>query len=1313
MDHIRPPPELDLTTSDGNLSERWRKWEQTMKLYLDIVMSDGEEKEKCSAFLYIIGQDGRDVFNTMKFQDAEKDKIDDLFKKFKDYCQPSENTIVWRHRFNTKFQGEGESIDQFVTELKTLAKNCKFGEICDELIRDRIVVGVNNDKIKERLLRDGGLTLKKAIDACRASEESKNMMKNLNEEAVVVGAVKKRSQVAKPTSTPMKTSHKQQNKQQFAQKDREKTFTCRRCGNVHGPRNCPAFGTECPKCQKPNHFAKCCRTTAMSRPGTGLGKYQKGKVYNVEFESDDEETLFIGAVKTSKNEDELFTTLTLKGRRVKLKVDTGSQANIISIDDIEKMRPKPVLKRTKSTLTSYTGDKLPVIGQTNIRYKQEDLIFFVTDSEVKQVPLLGLKSSRDLGIIKVVFNTEIQKKDPIQEYPKVFSGLGCLKDSYKIRIDTSVSPVVHPPRNVPATLREKLKETLDEMEQQSVIRKVDHPTDWVSSLVIVEKKGKLRICLDPKNLNMAIKREHYQLPTIEEIVSRMSKATVFSKLDARHGYWQLPLDEESQELTTFNTPFGRYCYTRTPFGIKSAQEVFQKRICQHFDDLRGVETDIDDILVWGETMEEHDKNLKKTLERCQDIGLTLNAEKCRFRMTEVTYIGHTLTAQGVQPDPSKIEAIREMPEPTDKKGVERLLGTVNYLAKFIPNMSEVTEPIRKLLRSDVEFEWSTPQETAFRRIKDILTETPVLAYYNVKKPVTVSCDASKSGLGAVLLQDNKPVAYASRALTDTETRYAQIEKELLAVVFALERFNQYTYGKIIDVESDHKPLESILKKPLNQAPPRLQRMLLRLQRYDISLRYKPGKELVIADTLSRAHLDKCENDGFDEEVSYHVNTVMNTISMSDDKLEEVRKATLRDESLQLLCQYITDGWPEHRRDTSEKVHDFWPHKHELTIVDGIILKGTCIVIPRELRSDMLTKIHIGHMGIEKSKKRARELLFWPGMSKHINDIVSNCPICLDSQNKNQKEPLNSSEIPDGPWQVVGTDLFTWNHADYVIVTDYYSRFFEIGKLENTRSATVILLLKSFFARHGIPREVRSDNGPQYSSQEFRKFAKEWDFKHITSSPHYPQGNALAEKSVQTVKRILEKSLKDGKDPYIGLLEYRNTPTDTDSPAKLLMSRETRSVLPVTLDKLKPKAVNSETVKSQRETTQDRQRRNYNIGSKPLSMLSPNEQIRFQHLNHWKPGNIVETHSDRSYIVQTPEGNKYRRNRKHIIRSGESRQERDIDPYVDIDAPDTSVPNVQPTSPSQPVTQPTSVTMTPTRSRSGRIIREPVRMKDYV
>ena len=365
-------------------------------------------------------------------------------------------------------------------------------------------------------------------------------------------------------------------------------------------------------------------------------------------------------------------------------------------------------------------------------HRGEEYVLEFYISESPSDPVLSVAACKKLNL--VIFTQELRSQlvhgDPAKttpqvledryskqiqtEYFDVFSGLGCLSRPYHMEVDhmevdPMADPVVHPPRKVPHPLRNQLADTLEDMVKQGVLEKVDGPSEWDNSMVVVQKKdGSLRICIDPKDLNKVLKREHYQLPTIEEITARMPGARYFSTMDARSGYWQI--DEESSKLTTFNTPF----------GIRSAQEVFHKRVHEIFEDIQGVETDIDDILVWGRTLQEHDERLKATLERARECNLKFKPEKCHFRSTSVSYIGHKLTPDGIKPDPEKIEAIINMPEPHDKKGVQRLLGMVNYVSKFVPNMSEITSPLRELLKKDVMWHWSVRHARAFEKIKTIL-----------------------------------------------------------------------------------------------------------------------------------------------------------------------------------------------------------------------------------------------------------------------------------------------------------------------------------------------------------------------------------------------------------------------------------------------------------------------------------------------------------------------------------------------------------------------------------------------------------------
>ena len=393
------------------------------------------------------------------------------------------------------------------------------------------------------------------------------------------------------------------------------------------------------------------------------------------------------------------------------------------------------------------------------------------------------------------------KEQILQEYSDVFDGLGVLPGEYHIEVDQEHTPVIRAPRRIPIAIREVVKETLEKMETDGIIAKVSEPTPWVSSMVVVRKKnGRVRICIDPRDLNKAIKRCHYPMPTLEEVATRLPKAKVFSVLDAKSGFWQVKLSESSCKLTTFNTPFGRYYWRRMPFGIKSAPELWQRKAHELIEGLDGVEVIMDDFLAIGfgdtgeEAMANHDKNLIGLLERARERNLKLNPEKIQLRLREVPFIGHLLTPEGLIPDPTKVEAIVNMPKPTEVKSLRRALGMVNYLAKFLPNLSSTSEILRQLARKDVEWHWEDGHEKAWNELMKSLTEAPVLAFFDPEKEVTIQCDASQGGLGAFLTQEGRPIHYASRAMTKAETNYAQVEKELLAIVFACERFDQYVYG---------------------------------------------------------------------------------------------------------------------------------------------------------------------------------------------------------------------------------------------------------------------------------------------------------------------------------------------------------------------------------------------------------------------------------------------------------------------------------------------------------------------------------------
>ena len=350
----------------------------------------------------------------------------------------------------------------------------------------------------------------------------------------------------------------------------------------------------------------------------------------------------------------------------------------------------------------------------------------------------------------------------------------------------------------------------------------------------------------------------------------------------------------------------------------------------------------------------------------------------------------------IKPDPEKIAAVEKMSSPNSKKELECQLGMFTYLSQYSTHLSQKTASLRELCKEDREWIRCPEHEEALTEIKKMITEVPgpVLQYYDPSKPVRVQVDASQSGLEAVVKQNGQPIAYASKSLTTAQQAYAQIEKEALALVFGYEKFHHYLYGRDFIAETDHKPLEIIMKKPLHLVPMRLQRLRIRLQRYNVTVQYVRGKSIPVADTLSR-NGPRDGNVSDEIGLDVYVDAILKQMPVSDEKLEEIRKTTKDDNELQELQKYVQRGWPNTPKDLPAMIRPYWSYRDEITVIDGIVFKSRKIIIPKALRSEMLGRIHTGHMGVQECKERARDVLFWPGMCKEIENMVKQCTTCQE------------------------------------------------------------------------------------------------------------------------------------------------------------------------------------------------------------------------------------------------------------------------------------------------------------------------------
>ena len=493
-----------------------------------------------------------------------------------------------------------------------------------------------------------------------------------------------------------------------------------------------------------------------------------------------------------------------------------------------------------------------------------------------------------------------------------------------------------------------------------------------------------------------------------------------------------------------------------------------------------------------------------------------------------------------------------------------------------------------------------------------------------------------------------PIAYGSRSLGPSEKNYASIERETLSILFGCTHFHEFLYGRTFTIKNDHQPLHTIFSKSIIDCPPRIQRFFLALQKYDFTLEYEKGKHMVVSDALSRASINKITPEISEQDLAYHIHCIVSNLPISDKRLAQMQLETEKDVTLRKVKGYVLNGWPD-KQTIDCDVSPYYQFKNEIVYNYNVLIKGQQILVPLSLREEVKNLIHQGHLGIEYCKRRYRKSVFWPGINHEISNLVNNCEECLTYRNRQQKETLIEQVKPEGPWLKVATDLFTIYGKNYLMVFDYYSNYFEISSLNDPiDSPEVIRSLKRIFSRHGIPKVVFSDNGPQYTATEFKGFNKQWDFSHMFSSPFFPQSNGLVERTIQTVKRTMKKAHDANQDIYLALLALNTTPGKDDvSHAEKLFNRQPRTLLP-SVNVSKPYIKHFEKQGNVKEA--------FDMHAKDLPNLNPGDlvRIRTDKEKDWREqGKIVSKCSEpRSYKVLNSKGNIVRRNRKHLMHTNE-------------------------------------------------------------
>ena len=1008
---------FDVSSDSANVGVRWERWLNSFKLYL-VASGVRDDARKRALLLHLAGTEVQDIFFTL--EDANNGGYDGAVTKLNAHFKPQKNIPYERHMFRQAEQAQGESTDNFVHRLKKLAASCEFGDNREDFIRDQVIDKCSSNALRRRLLQEKDLTLSRLQDIARVMETADYQAERM--EKLTINAVGKKCDKGGDKSVRSRfTKHQSQSPRD------EHSIKCYRCGRAgHMSRECTVTkNKKCNNCGKEGHFAKMCKTKRTHK----VNRVTTTVTHQGPSDSEDDHVFTVNDCAA-----EGTLSILINNQPVDMLIDSGASCNIVTESKFEQLKSKSYIKLQRPEKRVYPfGSTTPlhVKGIFTAEFKANETSETITATvqviEEAQICVLGRHTAVKLGLLHIgpiehvntvqpqdttAFTADIEDK-----YKDCFQGLGKLKDfQLKLHVDDSIQPVAQPVRRIPFSVRKQVEMKLKQLEEDDVIERVNGPTPWVSPLVVVHGKKEPRLCVDMRRANEAIVRERHPIPVIDEILEDMTGATVFSKLDLKWGYHQIELEPESRPLTTFVTHTGLWRYKRLMFGISSAPEIYQHIIGQVLQGIPGVHNISDDIIVSGETVQQHDERLHQVMQRLQERHLTVNSKKCQFRMSQLEFMGHVLSKNGIGAAQSKIEAVENTRRPTNAAEVRSFLGLVNYCGRFIPNLATTSEPLRRLTRQSCKWTWGSEQETAFVELKRQLASSHVMAYFKQDAETHVVVDASPVGLGAILSQKqsdgtHKPVYYASRALSDVERRYSQTEREALAIVWACEKFHVFLYGKDFVLVTDHKPLETIYS-PKSKPPARIERWALRLQPYRFKVVYKPGPQNA-ADSLSRLTVNQPVQKGTMEDHVYWVAQHAVPHAFTPRQVEELSAA---DPTLVTLRNCITTG------DWSKCEPVYQTVKSELSTVGKIVLRGSRIVIPQAARRQTLMLAHEGHQGIVKTKQRLRTKVWWPGIDRQAEELVRSCHACQINSPTSQEVPTARTELPAKPWQMLALDM---------------------------------------------------------------------------------------------------------------------------------------------------------------------------------------------------------------------------------------------------------------------------------------------------
>lgn len=1197
-------------------TETWTSYQERLEQYF-IVNGINDEK-KVAGLLTLLGEKSYGLLRslTSPLKPSEK-TYDELCALLKEHLSPKPLLIAERFRFHKRNQATGESINDYVATLRKLSEHCDFGTNLTDTLRDRFVCGLRDENTQRKLLSTSELTFEKAISVAVSMETA---TKDASELQTATGSVHK----IKLKRTPFVKKDKTKDKTPSHRSEKN----CFHCGkNNHESQKCRFKNAVCHFCKKKGHIQRIC--------------LKKSQINSL---SEEDNVLLINTITPGKNK--IMITPTIDEQSIEMELDTGSAVSIISEDIYQQTFGKTQLDKPHSVLKSYSGDVIPQAGTKRVKVsyngQEKDLTLHIVKgggpSLFGRDWLFHIKLDwENIVSVNSVSNDTIHGKlnELLKKHAAVFSdGIGKVEGiKARLTLKDGVQPKFFKARPVAYSMKPKIEKELDNLEKQGILSKVD-TSEWGTPIVpVVKANGDVRICGDFKvTVNQGLTIDKYPLPRIEDIFASLAGGQKFSKLDLRQAYLQLECDDQSKELLTINTHKGLYRYNRLMYGVASAPAIWQRTMDQILQGVPGVQCILDDMVITGEDDHTHMQNLEKVLSRLSSFGIKVNKDKCVFLQSRITFCGHDIDKNGLWKCDDKVRAVLETPAPRNVTELRAYLGVLNYYHRFLKNLATVVKPLNALLEKGKKFAWSAECETAFQQSKRLLTSEPVLTHYDPNLPVRLAADASPYGISGIIshvMQDGteKPIAYASRSLSKTEQKYAQIDREALGIFWAVKKFYPYLYGRKFTLVTDCQPLTSIFS-PSKSIPAttaaRVQRYALYLSGFDYDIEYKCTRRHTNVDGLSRLPAQNHESSEDIDEVFYTSQFDQLPVTSS-----QISRETQRERVMSRVLEYTKNGWSSDANEPLLK--GYYSRRNEISIHRGCLMWGNRVIIPTKLRARVLEMLHASHPGIVKMKGLARSYVWWPGIDADIECLVKSCQSCAMQHKQPAQVNLHPWEWPSSSWERIHVDYAgPFLGRMFLVMVDAHSKWPEVFEMKSTTAERTIQVMRTCFARYGLPKQVVTDNGSVFTSESFQLFMKTNGILHIRTAVAKPSTNGLVERFNATFKtsmRAMNHESDDlNKKLNCFLLMYRNTPhsTTNETPAKLFMGRNLR----VRLDLLKPDTKQHVTDIQMKTSFSDRAKfRELELGQKVLA-----RDFRPSSKEKWVTGIIVSRDGPLMYKI---------------------------------------------------------------------------------